>query len=330
MAHNYSQVSTHLVRGEIWAEQLKERLEDEFIANSFVNWMDFSDGTTLTIPSIGGATVRDYEDDTDVIYDAMDTGEFQFSGFNYISSATYITKKAREDAHYAAQLEARFVPEQLLAIEKKLETDIFAQMDGGQTANSLNAINGADHRIGAATTSVFDNATTRQLGVNELTKVRYALQKANVPLNSLVGVVHPEAVIHMEALATAAGAMTQKNPMWEPIVGTGMLTGMRFALNILGIDIYVSNYLPVTTTAETTVHASAAVGDQKNFFFHAGDKELMNVMGAWRRQPDVESEYNKDKQREEYIVTARYGVQGGYRSENIVTVLSAADPFAGS
>ena len=39
MAHNYSQVATHLVRGEIWAEQLKERLEDNLVANQFVNWM---------------------------------------------------------------------------------------------------------------------------------------------------------------------------------------------------------------------------------------------------------------------------------------------------
>lgn len=323
MAHNYDQVATHLVRGEIWADMLKERLEDELMANNFVNWLDFTDGTTLTIPSIGGATVRDYEDDTPVQYDAFDTGEFQFSGFNYISSGTYITKKAREDAHYAAMLEARFVPEQLLAIEKKLETDILAAMDEHQTPASENTINSAAHRYVATETSAVDGTTIEVIGYTDISRARHALQKANVPLVNLVGIVPPETVAHFEALAGGSnGTLTQVNPMWEPLVATGLLTGTRFALNVLGFDIYVSNYLPTLTANETIDTLTAEAGHYKTFWFSAADKELLNVVGAWRRMPDVESEYNKDMQREEYIVTARYGVQGGYRPENLVTILA--------
>jgi hypothetical protein len=329
MAHNYSQVNTHLVRGEIWADMLKERLEDDLMAANYVNWMDFTDGTTLTIPSIGGATVRDYEDDTDVTFDAFDTGEFQFSGFNYLSSGTYITKKAREDAHYSAMLEARFVPEQVLALEKKLETDILAAMDGGQTADDFNLINGAQHRWVGTEVTAFGAATAAgHVGVSDLSRARYALGKANVPLSNLIGIVNPEVALHFEALATANGALTQKNPMWEPLVASGLVTGMRFALNILGFDLYVSNYLPTAGTAETAIDGldgsayTAVASDQKNFFFSAADKELMNVMGAWRRQPDVESDYNMNKQREEYIVTSRYGIQGGYRPENMITIMN--------
>ena len=37
--------------------------------------------------------------------------------------------------------------------------------------------------------------------------------------------------------------------------------------------------------------------------------------------PNVDSEYNKDFQRDEYVTTARYGVKL-FRPENLVTVLS--------
>jgi hypothetical protein len=44
-------------------------------------------------------------------------------------------------------------------------------------------------------------------------------------------------------------------------------------------------------------------------------------MGAWRQMPEVDSEYNKDEQREEYVTTARYGVKL-YRPEGLVVCLS--------
>jgi hypothetical protein len=50
-------------------------------------------------------------------------------------------------------------------------------------------------------------------------------------------------------------------------------------------------------------------------------------MGAWRQAPKVDTDYNKDFQREEYVTTARYGLKV-YRPENLVVVLTDTDIVA--
>lgn len=106
MSHTTSNTG-HLIRSEIWSNQLKDVLEDELMGQGYVRWMtEFPDGTTFTIPSIGQAQTDDYSEDTAVKYRPLDTGEFQFSITEYISSATYITNKAKQDAFYMNELVA--------------------------------------------------------------------------------------------------------------------------------------------------------------------------------------------------------------------------------
>jgi hypothetical protein len=47
-------------------------------------------------------------------------------------------------------------------------------------------------------------------------------------------------------------------------------------------------------------------------------------VGHVRQAPKVDSEYNKDLQREEYVTTARYGFKL-FRPENMVVVLGNTD-----
>jgi hypothetical protein len=47
-------------------------------------------------------------------------------------------------------------------------------------------------------------------------------------------------------------------------------------------------------------------------------------MGAMRQMPKVDGGYNYNKQREEYVTTARYGLKV-YRPENLVCVLTDTD-----
>jgi len=106
-----------LRRSEVWSSQLKEVLQDELVAQGWVNWLgDFPNGDQLTIPSIGEATVRDYSENAPVVYDAFDQGEFTFTINQYLSSGTYITKKAMQDGYYMSQLVSSFVPKQARAI----------------------------------------------------------------------------------------------------------------------------------------------------------------------------------------------------------------------
>jgi hypothetical protein len=64
-----------------------------------------------------------------------------------------------------------------------------------------------------------------------------------------------------------------------------------------------------------------------NIFMAAAGKDLLPFMGAWRQMPKVDTDYNKDYQREEYLTTARYGLKV-YRPENLVVVLSDTDIVA--
>lgn len=308
-----------LIRSELWSSYLKESLEDTLMASPYVNWLtEFPDGTTFTIPSVGDATVRDYVEDTAVRYDALDTGEFQFTISEYLSSGTYITEKARQDAFYAAMVEASFVPKQARAIAEKVETDILALAaagaSGGQTARSgatdANAINGAQHRF-------IGTGTNEAIAVADFAKALYGLKKANVPDTNLIAIVDPSVEYTLNTITNLVNF--SNNPRWEGIVETGLARQMRFVKNIFGFDVYVSNYLPKDQN-ETDGTLTTANG-VANIFMSASSPDILPFMGAWRQMPKVDGEYNKDFQREEYVTTCRYGLKV-YRPENLVVVLT--------
>ena len=312
-----------LTRSELWSSDLKEIIHDELDGQRWVRWLsEFPDGTTFTIPSVGDATVRDYSEGDSVQYDALDTGEFQFSITEYVSSASYITKKARQDAFYAAELEASFVPKQARALAEKLETDIFklsmGGASGGQTVSDDNDINGAEHRWVA-------QGTNEVMTVADFAKALFALKKANMADSNLVAFVDPSVEYELNTLTNLTNV--SNNPRWEGIITSGLASGMKFVRNIYGFDIYTSNYLAgagaAGAGAETIDSVSVTTG-VCNTFFSAADPRNVPFMGAWRQMPEVDSEYNKDKQREEYVTTARYGLKV-YRPENLVVILSDTD-----
>ena len=303
--------SGHLIRSEIWSAELKEVLEDDLQGMGYVKWLsEFPDGDTFTIPSIGQATVRDYTEDEPVVYDALDTGEFQFSITEYVSSATYITNKAKQDMFYMNQLVSDFVPKQRRAIDEHMESSIFA-LQSGQTAADRNLINGAPHRMVANEGGADDFIQT-----SDFAKALFSLKKANVPQSNLVAIVDPSVEYTLNTLTNLANV--SNNPMWEGIVADGIASGMRFIKNVYGFDVYTSNYL--ADIASETVNSDAVTNGKANLFFSA-DSTVLPFIGAWRQMPMVDSEYNKDKQRDEYVTTARYGVKL-YRPENLVTILS--------
>lgn len=310
-----------LIRSELWSNQLKDVLTDELMAQQHVDWISFPDGDTLTIPSMGDLDVNDYSEDTAVQYTALATGEFQFSITEYLSSATYITMKQRQDSMYAARLEASFVPKQARAIQVRLEGDILDQgqpgTPNGQTAADLNNINGAAHRwVGGDTAN-----SAQTLGFKDFAKALYSLKKANVPQQNLVAIVDPSVEYHFNTLSATLDVSF--NPMWTGIVSDSIATGLRFSRNIYGFDVYVSQHLPVITAGETIDSVASGTNAVANLMFSAvGD--LKPFIGAFRQSPRVDAEFNKDFQREEYMTTCRYGVKL-YRPENFISVLSSTD-----
>lgn len=314
-----------LIRSDVWSNDIKEVIQDELMGTGYVQWVDFPDGTTWHIPSVGEATIRDYVEDTAAGYDALDTGEFTLTVTNYKSSGLYITKKMRQDSMYAARLEASFVPKQTRAFQEVLETDILALgaagASGGQTAADLNTINGAAHRFVAS-------GTSGVIAPKDFAKVLFALKKANVG-QRVIGIVDPSVEYQLNTLTNLVDV--SNNPRWEGVIADGLVSDMKFVKNVYGIDLYVSNYLPgagaAQSGAETIDGVAIAGGGICNIFFSTKDPKNLPFIGAWRQQPEVEGEYNKDYQREEYLLTARYGLKV-YRQENLVVVINDADLIA--
>lgn len=302
---------SHLIRSEIWSSQLKDVLYDELMGTKYVNWLsEFPDGDTFTIPSIGQMQVDNYEEDTAVKYRAMDTGEFQFSITEYLSSGTYITNKMKQDSFYMNQLVSSFVPKQARAIAVDVETKILG-LSAQQTASNTNAINGASHRF-------VGSGTNETIALADFAKANFALTKANVPDANRVAIVDPSVAYSLDTLSNLVNV--SNNPMWEGIVTTGMTSGMKFVKNIYGFDVYVSNRL--ADANETISGVTTAAGKANMFFSASGD--VLPFIGAWRQMPKVDSKYNMDYQRDEYVTTARYGVKL-YRPENLVCVLTDTD-----
>lgn len=311
----------HLRRTNLWARQLKGLLLDDLIATRFVRSVpDFPDGVTLNIPSLGEAETADFTEGQAVKYNKMDTGNFTFTFDQYKYSANSMSAKFSRDSFYAQEVQAAFLPKQHRAISEAVETRIFDRFNAAQTASNANQYNGFDHRfIGSAI-----SGTNRAMGLNDFMKAQIALMKANVPLTGMCAVVDPTVAYTIATQTNVVNLLTEA-PKWDEIVNGGLTTGsvtgsMKFMFNIYGFDVYVSNYLPVVGV-ETINSVSSAAGAVANFFFTVGAEDIMPIIGGYRQQPTVYSEFNKDLQQWEYVTFAEYGFKA-YRPENIITVIT--------
>ena len=303
----------HVIRSQVWSSQLKEVFEDDLMALKYVDFLTgFPDGDQFNIASLGQMQTNDYAEGQAVKYSGFDTGQFTFTITEYKSIATHITKRMLQDSFLASQIQGQFVPKMRRALDKTMETDILALGPEAQTTGNLNQINGADHRwVGSG--------TNETMGIDDFARASYALRKAEVPMNNLVAIVDPSVAFALETATNLVNV--SNNPRWEGIIRDGMTTGMQFRMNVYGWDVYISNNLK-SIGAETIDGKTTATG-VANLFFSA-DQAARPFVGAVRQAPTVESEYNKDYQREEYVMTTRYGLKL-YRPENMVVVITDTD-----
>lgn len=305
----------HLIRSNLWSLQIKEILLEELQGTKYVDFItDFPDGEYINIPSIGQMEVQDYQEGQAIQYTAMATGNWQFHISEYKSSGTYITDKMKQDSFYSAQLISRFVPRMTRAIATAMETDVLKIGVSGQTASNLNNINGVPHRWVA-------HGTNGIIVPQDFAAAKYALRMAQVPQTNLVAIVHPSTVLTLETMTNLVNL--SYNPKWEGIVAEGATTGMHFKFNVFGWDVYTSTFLPEGITE--TINGRTVTNGVANIFFSAAGGDVNPFKGLIRQAPRVESERNKDLQRDEYVTTARWGF-GFYRPENFVCILT--DPAA--
>jgi hypothetical protein len=320
-----------VIRAELYSTQLKEILEDKTMGTNYVRWLsEFPDGTTFTIPSIGSLDSYDYTEGQPVVYTALDQGEFQFSITTYLATGTSITRKAKQDSFYSSEIISSFVPKQARAIEERLESDILKEGQpktgnpaGYQTPGATNLINNGRHRwVGS---DVLNGK--RVLAPQDFAEANYSLNKANVPTSNRIAIVDPSTVFVMETQTNLVNI--SNNKAWEGIVASGISGDMQFKVNIYGFDVYTSNRLAKcgseqTGTSETISTVASGTDAVCNIFFSAAS-DVLPFIGAWRQMPQVDTDFNKDLQQDEFVTTCRYGIKI-YRPENLVTVLS--DPTA--
>src|SRR3990167_248647 len=319
MAGMDSTASELLIRSEVWSQELKDILKDMLQGQQYVSWMtNFPDGTTFTIPSIGEIPMRTAAEGTPVVYDTLDTGEFQFTIDQYPEAAIHITDKAKQDMYYYNQLVASFVPKMRRAIEENLETNVFA-LQSQQTVGDPNTVNGAPHRWMAHGT------TNTTLALEDFAQAKFSLDKAGASQRR-VAIIDTSQEYALNTLTNLVNVTN--NPRFEGIVTEGFVnstTGLSFVKNIFGFDVYVSNYLATpsgTATINAEVRGAVAMPTSPvaNLFMSIGGDESP-FKGAWRQALRVESERNKDLRRDEYVMNGRYGLKL-YRPETLAVAIS--------
>src|SRR5262249_29652213 len=154
----------------------------------------------------------------------------------------------------SADVIAAFVPREHRALMEAVETNILAKANAGQTASNPNIINTADHRF---------VATGPGSGISfpDFARARYALTKANVPLNNLCAIVDPSVAYSLETQANVVNLLTPA-VRWQSLPLDGLVTGFKFRFNIFGFDVYESNYLP--SIASETITTGGVAGSVTN------------------------------------------------------------------
>jgi len=292
-----------LIRTQVWADYVKERLEDTLIATRFATSVDFMDGNTLNIPSIGQLVAQDYQEGKSVTFQSPDLGNFQFVLTDYADVSFAITDKAKRDIFYYNQLMADIPVNMARALQVRVEQDILA-LSGSQTAANPNVINDFAHRfVGSGTNQI--------LTVADIRYARLSLIKANITPNRLVGIVDPTVELQLRADTTISASITNQ-PMWADILSDGLSgdTGLQFKYNIEGFDIYTSNYLRNPGSEAINGGAgsrNAGANAVSNMFFSADPMHKVFLYGV--RKPVTVSEWrDNDAKQDKYSVDTEYGV----------------------
>ena len=316
------------IKAVIYSGQLRAQLEPELVAMKYVDMItDFPDGESWEDLEVGNAVVHDYAEDKDVVFDGLAIGTRTFSINNYIQSGHYITEKFIQDSYLSAQIMAKVAPLEARAIYADLEQKILALPNKGQTLGNANKINGYSHRFiaGLGTDATLDRFGA--LAPEDFLYAATALKSAGY-VGPLVAIVptYQEYLIGSNPLLVKS---LQFNPKWEGIVRDGVSSGMKFAFNIMGIDVYTSGFLPVIASESNLkdrdgigVSSSVSNASIAVIFCNMPDRRPFRM--AWRQMPKFEGQWNMYRQREEYVTTARYGLGMGDK-ENLVVAICKKD-----
>lgn len=311
---NLTSNTTPFIHAQQYSAFILRTLHDGFLPGTFYrNVSDFGEGTTLNIKTIGRATIQDVSEDTALTYEPMETGNVQLSITDYVGRAWYVTDVLKQDGAQIETLMAQHGMETTRAIQENFETRYLEVANASQTPADLNNVNGKAHRFVAS-------GTNQTLELADLITMKLSFDKANAPQAGRVAIVDPvvEATLLSKFNATYN---VDSNPRFQSVMENNFTMEHKFVMNIFGWDIWTSNRLPNGITE--TVNSVSVTDGIANVFMSVLDDNTKPLMIAWRQQPKVEGERNKDRQRDEFVSTARWGV-GAQRVDTLGVILTDA------
>lgn len=305
------------IEAEQYSDFILENMHDGLLPSDFYRDVsDFGSGETLNIKTIGEAQIQEVEEDVALTYSPIETGSVTLSITDYVGDGWYVSDKMRQDGAQIDQLLAVRGKEATRAIQEHFETRAFATLNAAQTAADNNAINGFKHRFVAT-------GTNDTLTLADLITMRLSFNKAEVPMAGRMAIVDPvvEATLNLTYSITSGVGDLAANQTWQSIAEQGFAREHNFVINLYGWNIVTSNRLPLI--ADETIDTVQVLTGVANIFMCIADDHCKPLMAAWRQMPRVEGERNKDKQRDEFVQTARWGI-GVQRLDTLGVILTDA------
>ena len=303
--------NTAFVEQEIYSEFILMNLHDGLLGTEFYRDVaDFGSGDTINIPTIGSVTIQEGAENEAFEYSPIDSGRVQLTITDYVGDAWFVTDDMREDGTNIEALMAARSAESTRALQENFETRFLATCNAAQTNANANLINGFAHRISST-------ETNNVFALSQLVSMRLAFDKANVPDAARVFIADPVVEATLNNLVSITNDVT---PFAENILRNGMASGMRFVGSLYSFDIILSNRLDKGTFSDGTTSVSGGVA---NIAMCVQDDQCKPIMAAWRRQPRVEGERNKDLRRDEFVVSSRFGI-GAQRVDTLGIIITSA------
>jgi len=296
--------NTDFIEANIHSAFVLRTLPDSLLPMAFYrNVTDFARGTTLDIPTIGTVTIQEVSENVPLDYKAIDSGTVNLTITDYVGNAWYITDVMRQDGTQVDLLVNAQAEETRRALAEYFETRCYEVLNAGQTSGAANNVNGFAHRFNAS-------GDNDEIEIADLSSMRLSFDKANAPQGGRIAIVDPVVGASLEQ-KLSANYSVNKTPMVESVMTDGFVKDHRFMFNIYGWDVWTSNKLPTTT--ETLTHwdgtgSSSITNGVCNIFMCVGDDQVTPLMYASRQAVKTEGERNKDRQRDEFLTTERYGL----------------------
>ena len=323
MAHTTAN-TTAFIESQQYSQFILDNLHDYLLPEGmYRDVTDFGSGTTLNIKTVGTVTLQDAAEDTPLNFTNIDTGTITLSITDYIGDAWKVTDDLREDGSQVDQLMAMRAMESTRALGENHEGRFLAVANGGQTAANLNLVNGRPHRFVAGGAG----ASTRNVVLGDFVAMKLAFDKANAPASGRIAIVDPIVEATLNTLISQT-SVVNNTPQFQGVLNEGFARDHRFVRNIMGWDIYTSNFLPSLTATEVIdgsaydlANDTAEIGDKANIFMCVADDSCKPVMHAWRRAPQTEGWRDQEERADKYQVTSRFGF-GVQRADTLGVLLT--------